>query len=321
MEAVSPFGGVARDRAPRRGRLTRGGHAGARPTTLGIIEQANVIIAEFETQGFTLTLRQLYYQFVARDLIANKPAEYKRLGTIIKDARRAGLIDWNAIEDRTRNVRTHAAWDDPADIIESAAESYREDLWASQNYRPEVWLEKDALMGVIEGICAEYRVPYFACRGNNSESEQYKAGKRFQRHLIEGLIPVVLHLGDHDPNGLDMTRDNRERLAMFAGRHVEVRRLALNIDQVRGHRLPPNPAKETDSRYASYARQFGPDCWELDALDPTVIVGLIRAEIDGLIDAGRWRSALAEEQRNRGLLAITSGNWAKVENILRGDRS
>jgi hypothetical protein len=141
-----------------------------RSATLAAIEQANAIIAEFMAQGFVLTLRQLYYQFVARDLIENKQTEYKRLGTIIRDGRRAGLIDWSAIEDRTRRMRFHASWSTPASIIKSAAFSYREDSWADQIYRPEVWIEKDALLGVIAGICGQWRVPYFACRGNNSET-------------------------------------------------------------------------------------------------------------------------------------------------------
>jgi hypothetical protein len=290
-------------------------HKDFRKPTLAVIEQANAIIVEYDAQGFTLTLRQLFYQFVARSLIENSQREYKRLGAMIKDARRAGLIDWDAIEDRTRYMRTHSAWDDPANVISAVAEQYREDSWSGQDYRPEVWIEKDALVGVIEGVCNEYRVPYFACRGNNSESEQYKAGKRFECHLADGLTPIVLHLGDHDPNGLDMTRDNRDRLAMFAGELVEVRRLALNIDQV--EQLPPNPAKETDSRYAGYVQEFGRECWELDALDPAVIADLIRAEIDGLIDAAVWESALAKERRNRDLLATVSSNWAKVENLLR----
>ena len=79
-----------------------------RNSTLAVIEKANAIIAEFVAQGFVLTLRQLYYQFVARSLIENKQTEYKRLGSIIKEGRRAGLIDWDAIEDRTREVQTHA---------------------------------------------------------------------------------------------------------------------------------------------------------------------------------------------------------------------
>jgi hypothetical protein len=281
-----------------------------------MIEQANAIIAEYQARGFTLTLRQLYYQFVARSLIDNGQSEYKRLGVAVKNGRRAGLIDWAAIEDRTRNVQRLPAWEDPPEIIEAVAQQYREDLWNGQNFRPEVWIEKDALLGVIEGVCGEYRLPYFACRGNNSESEQYKAGKRFEVGFANGLVPIVLHLGDHDPNGLDMTRDNRDRLAMFTRQGVEVRRLALNMDQVERYRPPPNFAKETDTRYAAYAKQFSAGCWELDALDPTVIADLIRSEVEGLIEATAWNSAKAQEDANRVLLSEASRNWAKVEDFL-----
>jgi hypothetical protein len=293
-------------------------HIKFRSATLAVIEQANEIIAEYLARGFTLTLRQLYYQFVSRGAIANTMDDYKRLGTIIKNGRRAGLIDWDAIEDRTRNLRTLSTWSDPAEIVEAVASQYREDLWAGQLHQIEVWIEKDALVGVIERICEEFRVPYFACRGNNSESEQYKAGKRFERYLAEGLTPIVLHLGDHDPNGLDMSRDDRERLALYARDDVEVRRLALNMDQVALYRPPPNPAKETDSRYKAYVQQFGTECWELDALSPEVIEGLIRTELEGLIDAAAWNSAKAEEDANRTLLSAAASNWAEVENLLRG---
>jgi hypothetical protein len=292
-----------------------------RAATLAVIEQANTIIAEYWDQGFVLTLRQLFYQFVARVLIENTHLQYKRLGTIVGDAREAGLIDWGAIEDRTRSLRTHSAWNDPADIIESAADGYREDLWGRQTYRPEVWIEKAALIGVIEGVCTEFRTPYYATIGNGSKTELYKAGKRFADYLGQGLIPVVLHLADHDPNGIDMTRDIQDRLALYAGRDVEVRRIALNLDQVEQYRPPPNFAKEADSRYAGYVRQFGTtECWELDALSPTVIAALIRDEIEALIDTDPWNSALAEEQRNKGLLELAAANWAMVEKLLRKGR-
>ena len=286
------------------------------PKTLALIDQANSIISEYQAQGFTLTLRQLYYQFVARGLIDNRQTEYKRLGSVVKTGRRAGLIDWDAIEDRTRNMRSSASWDSPADGIAAIASQYREDPWLSQSFRPEVWIEKDALLGVIEEVCDQFRVPYFACRGNNSESEQYKAGKRFEAHLARGLNPVVIHLGDHDPNGLDMTRDNRDRLALFARHKVEVRRLALNMDQIERHRPPPNFAKEADTRFAAYAKQFGENCWELDALDPTVIADLIRTEVEKLIDAEAWEAGKALEAENRALLEAASNNWALVENML-----
>jgi hypothetical protein len=288
--------------------------------TLELIDHANRIIREYQALGFTLTLRQLYYQFVARSLLENEQLEYKRLGRVIKDARRAGLIDWTAIEDRTRNVRSSVSWGSPAGIIAAAAEQYREELWLGQKYRPEVWIEKDALLGIIDGVCDEFRIPHFACRGNNSESEQYKAGKRFETQTANGLVPVVLHLGDHDPNGLDMTRDNRDRLALFARHPIEVRRLALNMDQIERYRPPPNFAKETDSRYAAYASQFGPQCWELDALNPTIIADLIRAEVEGMIDPDIWEAARAEESVNRTLLQAASENWALVENLFEGGR-
>jgi hypothetical protein len=237
----------------------------------------------------------------------------------MSDARDGRLIDWDAMEDRVREVRTHSAWDDPADIVQSAAASYREELWREQLYRPEVWIEKAALLGVVEGVCDELRVPYFATIGNSSQTLLYDAGKRFAGYLDQGLIPVVLHLADHDPNGIDMTRDVRERLAFYAREEIEVRRIALNMPQVRQYEPPPNFAKESDSRYAAYVERFGgTDCWELDALPPTVIADLIRTEVTGLIDQTTWNEAAADEERNRDLLGRAAPNWTEVEKLLRG---
>jgi hypothetical protein len=287
--------------------------------TLVVVEQANTIIAEYLAQGFALTLRQLFYQFVARALLQNMFKQYKRLGAIVRNARDGGLIDWDALEDRTREVNTHSFWNNPAGIISAAAHSYREDLWAGQRYRPEVWIEKDALLGVIEGICTEWRVPYFAHRGNNSQTLQYQAGKRFAEYLDQGLIPLVLHLADHDPNGIDMTRDNEERLALYARAKIEVRRIALNLDQVRQYNPPPSFVKEGDTRTSGYRERFGTDeCWELDALSPIVIADLIRTEIESLLEPKAWAKALAHEQRGRKLLGAAAENWTKVEKLLRG---
>jgi hypothetical protein len=144
----------------------------------------------------------------------------------------------------------------------------------------------------------------------------YAAGKRFARIVRQGQVPIVLHLGDHDPNGVDMTRDIRERLRMFARREIEVRRIALHLGQVTG--LLPNFAKENDSRYAAYVQQFGTtDCWELDALAPNVIAGLVRAELDSLIDQDAWAGAIAEEDDNRSVLAAAASNWSLVKSALR----
>lgn len=283
---------------------------------LEIIVQANEIIEEYAAQGFSLTLRQLYYQFVARDMIRNMQTEYKRLGSIINDGRLAGLIDWDSIEDRTRNLEKNSSWTGPQDIIESVAASYHIDLWKGQDYRPEVWIEKEALMGVIEPICQALDVPYFACRGYTSQSEQWRASLRHRKYLEAGQRPVVFHLGDHDPSGIDMTRDNQHRLFDVFRANVEVRRLALNMDQVEAHSPPPNPAKITDSRFESYSRQYGDESWELDALEPRMIADLIETNVEALIDEDKFQARMAEKEYTKQMFSELADRWDEIEDIL-----
>ena len=283
------------------------------------IEQANSIIAEYQAIGFLLTLRQLYYQFVARGLIPNRDSEYDKLGSIISDGRLAGLIDWDAIEDRTRNLKHLAHWSSPQQIITACASQYQRDLWENQPYRPEVWIEKEALVGIIEAVCNELDIPYFAARGYNSQTEQEKAGQRFVRYMHNDQKPIVFHLGDHDPSGLDMTRDNLDRLDLFTG-GVPVQRLALNLDQIRQYNPPPNPAKLTDSRYLSYMALYGEESWELDALEPQVIAQLIRDAIDGVRDQSRWTESMDQSEREKVELQRIADNWNDVQGLLRGPR-
>ena len=162
-----------------------------------LIDQANAIIAEYRAQGFVLTLRQLYYQFVARDLFANTFRNYKRLGNVVSDARLAGEIDWSAMEDRTRELETTNTWDNVTDIIDACADQFKINKWLQQEHYVEVWIEKEALVGVIDEVCKQLEVPYFACRGYVSQSEQYDAGKRFEKIRDRtGREIHVLHLGD-----------------------------------------------------------------------------------------------------------------------------
>jgi hypothetical protein len=179
--------------------------------SLALIERSNGIIAEYMADGYMLTLRQLYYQLVSRDVIPNEQREYNRLGGIINDARLAGLVDWDAIEDRTRNLQSLSHWSTPDELVDLAATQYRIDKWSRENgqkYRPEVWVEKDALIGVLERACNELDVPYFSCRGYTSQSELYGASKRMLWAIENHQTPCVIHLGDHDPSGKDMTRDS-----------------------------------------------------------------------------------------------------------------
>lgn len=262
---------------------------------LAVIDRANGILADYGAQGFVLTLRQLYYQFVARDWLPNTQRSYSRLGAIINDARLAGLVDWDCLEDRTRNLEKMAHWAGPASIVRDCAKQFRLDRWAGQPYRPEVWIEKDALTGVIEGVCEEYDVPYFSCRGYTSQSEMWRAAMRLGAYAFDGQTPFVIHLGDHDPSGVDMSRDIRDRLALF-GAQADFKRIALNQVQIDEYKPPPNPTKITDSRAAVYIAAFGDDSWELDALEPQVIISLIRAELDGILDRDEWNETIEREQ-------------------------
>lgn len=286
------------------------------PDRLKTIAVANQIIAEYSAQGFQLTLRQLYYQFVARDLIPNNQKQYSLLGDIINDGRLCGLVDWNAIVDRTRNLKSISHWSDPPEIVEAIADQYRIDKWASQPYRPEVWIEKDALAGVVEGICEELDVPYFSCRGYTSQSEMWAGAMRLQKHVRKEQNPLILHFGDHDPSGKDMTRDISDRLSLFMG-GTELRRLALNWDQIEVYKPPPNPAKITDSRAAAYIAEFGSESWELDALEPSVIVELIRSTILSIRDEDAWQEKVQEEDEHRELLQQTSDRWSEVVDLLK----
>ncbi len=269
--------------------------------SLNQINKANEIIADYKKQGYSLTLRQLYYLFVSKDLLANTQKEYKNLGNVINQARLAGLVSWDAIEDRTRNLMGLTHYDSAAQHISSAAASHRLDLWEDQDNHVEVWFEKEALIGVAEKICNQLRVDFFACRGYTSASEQWSAGQRYIDKINDGKQVHILHFGDHDPSGIDMTRDNKERLRLFLGEQAEefkIHRMALNMEQVNRYKPPPNPAKPKDSRFKAYKRKFGTKCWELDALEPKVISAIIEKKVISLRNDTKWKKALKREKRS-----------------------
>jgi hypothetical protein len=285
-----------------------------------MIDQANLICTEYAAQGFDLTLRQLYYQFVSRGLIANRMSEYKRLGDIINDARLGGAMDWDYIVDRTRNLRDLPHWTSPESILNAVAAQYRTHRWARQPEAVEVWIEKDALIGVIQGVCETADVPYFSCRGYVSQSEMWSAAQRHRGYQKHGQQPIIIHLGDHDPSGIDMSRDIQDRLALF-GASTEVIRIALTMAQIDQYQPPPNPAKITDSRAEGYIEEYGTESWELDALDPATLAALITDEIDRHRDQRLWDTATNAMLDERFLLGRVADRWADVTEWLRDDEA
>lgn len=304
-----------------------------RNVTLGIIEMTNSIIDSYQAQGFDLTLRQTYYQLISHyyDELPdswidpqtgskNNDKSYDKLGSIINDARLAGFIDWDAIVDRTRNLESLSHWGSPSHIIRSAKQSYSLNKWSNQEYRPECWIEKDALRGVIAGICEELDVPHFSCRGYSSQSEMWQTSQRMISHQDNGQRPYIIHLGDHDPSGMDMTNDIIKRLEMFTygaeSDRFTVSRIALNHSQVLEYSLPPNPTKLTDSRTAGYVDRFGEECWELDALEPNVIVDLIRDEILSIRDDNAYEEILERQGVEMEELDMVSTRYHEVVRYL-----
>ncbi|HEA68552.1 hypothetical protein LCGC14_0944750 [marine sediment metagenome] len=287
-----------------------------KPSSTLIIQQANEIIDEYMDDGYRLTLRQLYYQFVSRGFIPNKQKEYKRLGSIVGDARLAGLTDWAAIEDRTRSLRGHTHWRDPGHIIGAVKSNFRLNHWAGQQYHVEVWIEKEALTGVIAGICGELDVAYFACKGYVSLSEMWRAAQRFEAVPLKSpaeTVPIkIIHLGDHDPSGMDMTRDIEDRQDVFGVFDIEVKRIALNMDQIKKYNPPPNPAKVTDSRCNGYVAMYGHESWELDALEPRVLRNLIKDTVLMYRDEEIYNQVLNQEKKYINVLDKVEKNWKQL---------
>lgn len=160
------------------------------------IEIANRIIGSYQEQGLRLTLRQLYYQFVTQNFIPNEEKSYNSLGNLISDARLAGLIDWEAIEDRVRVPRLPAEFSDIKDLINAALRSYRLPRWEGQGYYIELWVEKDALSGVLTPLAEKYHITLMVNRGYSSQSAMHEAGLRFCEH--QDKICALFYLGDHD---------------------------------------------------------------------------------------------------------------------------
>ncbi len=276
---------------------------GFRAEALSLIDKADEILGEYTAQNLVVTVRQLYYQFVARGLLANTMKNYKRLAGIVSDARLAGLLDWDAIEDRGRMPDVPGEWESLDVLVRSAIRGFRLPRWHGQPNYVELWVEKQALAGVLEPVAREHHVTLVTNKGYSSQSAMRASAARIGRMVEEtdASHVVVLYMGDFDPSGEDMVRDVRERLEMF-GVALQVDKIALTERQIAKYAPPPNPAKSTDPRYGAYKEKHGDESWELDALDPATLQRVVRGKLADLIDPGAIKRVLAEESRQRRAL-------------------
>jgi hypothetical protein len=279
-----------------------------RPDSLAKIELANEIINSYD--GLKLTLRQLYYQFVTRNAIPNKEAAYKNLGSLISDARLAGLLDWEAIEDRVRTPKIQHQYNDLKDLVEAALYSYRLPRWKGQDWYIELWCEKDAVSNILAPMASKYHIVQMVNRGYSSQSAMHDTAERFLEQ-DEAKSKALLYLGDHDASGEDMVRDIRERLAMF-GVVVLVLKVALTFAQVKKYNLIPNPAKLTDTRSKAYIKKFGNESWELDALPPDELHEMIEQAILKVLDVDKYNGVIEQEKSDKETLTRV------VDEIIQG---
>lgn len=266
----------------------------------------NSIIKEYADDGYTMTLRQLYYQLVSRDIIPNKQNEYAKISKLLKEGRMAGIVDWNAIEDRLR-VPYLPYWNtDPKEAVDDAIRQYRLNRQEEQDVYLEVWVEKDALSGVLKRVTSKYHVNLLVNRGYGSVTAIHDAYMRFARHIRKGKECRILYLGDHDPSGMDMIRDINERInEMLRAKYCnwfKIDAIALTMEQIKKYNPPKNPAKMTDPRAKWYVDKFGYNSWEVDALDPKTLNKLLSEKIEENIDLELFNTMLESEEKDKDKL-------------------
>lgn len=273
------------------------------------LDEINDIIVEYQDQGYKLTLRQLYYQLVSRDVIPNKLSEYSKLSTLLKEGRMGGVVDWDAIEDRLRQPSSPSSWDTPQDAMYSLIQQYSLPRMKGQGNYIEVWVEKDALSGVLKRITEKYHIPILVNRGYSSASAMFDAYNRFKNGIQEiinnedsdGANVIIFYLGDFDPSGMDMIRDVEDRIREFAKRDyeyspLEVIPIALTKEQIKKYNPPPNPAKRTDPRAKGFIAEHGATSWEVDALPPNVLNALLEKAIKQRIDIKKYNEIVDREE-------------------------
>ena len=270
--------------------------------------QVNAIVNEYLAQGYRLTLRQLYYQLVSRDLILNNAQEYKKLTNLCVKGRMGGVIDWDAIEDRLRVPQLPYWVHGIADALNDTIGHYRLNRMENQDNYIEVWVEKDALSSVLSRVTRKYHVNLMVNRGYSSASAMHVAYKRFEVAKNNGQNPIILYLGDHDPSGLDMIRDVGSRIDEFADYDgfatpmVDVQHIALTGAQIGQYDPPANYAKITDPRSKWYKDEFGDSSWEVDALEPKLLHELLEDKILENINVAEWEAYVEHEENDKAEL-------------------
>jgi hypothetical protein len=265
-----------------------------------LLAQVQKILSEYSGQ---LTLRQIYYQLVSRQVIQNNESEYRRVSRLCVIGRDEGILPEDKFIDRLRQLDMPNSWEDLADFMETVRRSYRKDYWISQPCYIEIWSEKDALRSVMS-VAKRYGVSLMVCRGHASRTAIYETSLRYKEHSNKELF--LFYFGDHDPSGHAISNSLFERLSSFdGGLPITFSRVALNVEQIQKYNLPQDPAKEKDPNYKKFIQQHGDGVAELDALPPAILTQMIEECIRNVIEWDAWNmAATIEKQENKKLVGL-----------------
>lgn len=253
---------------------------------------------EFEQQKPPMTVRQMFYRMSSEGVVPKTEGGYRRVQYALTAMRKQGAIPYSWLADNTRWRRKPETYKSLTDMMEQTQRFYRRELWSNQAAYVEIWLEKDALAGVIYDITAEFDVPLYVTRGYPSLSYLWDAAE----HLRDiGKPAYIYHFGDYDASGKDAARAIREGLQEF-GAEFHFEEVAIAAWQIQTLNLQTRPAKRSDPR----AKGWGGEAVELDAMPPKVLRGLVRQVIEQHIDqAALARLLEIQEQERESLRAIT----------------
>jgi 5S rRNA maturation endonuclease (ribonuclease M5) len=260
--------------------------------TLDLISAAREIL---ELQN-PMTLRQTYYQLVAKHIIDNNKNEYQKLSNAMVWARQQELIPWEWIEDRTRQPRQTYMWSDLTDFFETVKSAYRKDVWASQENYIVVWVEKDALSGIFQRIVNAYGVTLIVGRGYNSWSVKKELADMFRAY---GKEPVILYFGDFDPSGEDIYRDIEESFGFFQTSLKKIEKVSLTKNDIDKYNLPADFAKKSDTRTKKFIAKNGDMSVELDALPVDILREKIKNGIEKYLDMEKFKITLGEQSQEQ----------------------
>jgi hypothetical protein len=255
-----------------------------------------------------ITGRGVGYKLFTLGLIPSMGrSDMQRVYRLLKEAREEDDIPWHWIVDEAREFERASSWNDPEEFARAASRQYRRDFWQQQPVRCEVWSEKGTLRGVLAPVLDEYGIGFRVMHGVCSATVAHDIAED-----DDGRSLIGLYVGDWDPSGLYMSeRDLPDRLEKYEGYHVEVYRIALVQDQLRG--LPSFPAtdKRRDPRYEWFIENYGKRCWEIDALDPNTLRACVEEEIKSLIEPEAWKRCEVVNRAESNSLRHVLAAWAR----------